>query len=392
MEQARQAIEQIDASLLTLLEKRMDQVVTIGQYKKENNLPINDLNREEKLLEGLKDKVNNRDYWEAVEKVYQEIFKTSKTMQETLKDDLKEAVKGFQPETRSDLAAEELLQENAVAYFGAEGSYTHEAMGAYFPELLEGQGKGFSRFDEVVAAVVEGRCSYGILPIENSSTGSIHPVYDLLGKMPIQIVGEIKRPIEHYLMASRETDLEKLEVVYSHHQALSQCQSYLYQKGWPQRPVESSSHGAQLAAQNKKSAAIGSKMAAALHGLEILEGPINDYGLNQTRFIVFQRECHGDAPKSKDFSEAEKAARKAIGLSFRLKHESGTLVEVLTIFSKRQLNLLKIESRPIGERPFEYQFYLDFEGLMAEEVVQEALEEIKSKTTWLKVLGSWEKA
>lgn len=384
MEQAREAIEQIDATLLMLLEKRMDQVVTIGQYKKENNLPINDLNREEKLLEGLKDRVKNRDYWEAVEKVYQEIFKTSKTMQETLKDGLEKAV--------DDVAAEELLQENAVAYFGAEGSYTHEAMGVYFPELLEGQGEGFSRFDEVVAAVVEGRCSYGILPIENSSTGSIHAVYDLLGKMPIQIVGEIKRPIEHYLMASRETDLEKLKVVYSHHQPLSQCQSYLYLKGWPQQPVESSSHGAQLAAQNKNTAAIGSKMAAALHGLEILEGPINDYGLNQTRFIVFQRECHGDAPKSKDFSEAEKTARKAIGLSFRLKHESGTLVEVLTIFSKRQLNLLKIESRPIGERPFEYQFYLDFEGLMAEEVVQEALEEIKSKTTWLKVLGSWEKA
>lgn len=385
MEKARQTIEEIDATLLALLEKRMDQVVTIGQYKKENNLPINDLNREEKLLMALKDKVQNPHYWEGVEKVYQEIFKTSKAVQREINNAPRES------------KSHKVQTETKVAYFGAEGSYTHDAMCAYFPELEAGLGKGFSRFDEVVAAVVEGHCSYGVLPIENSSTGSIHPVYDLLGKMPIQIVGEIKRPIEHYLMGSRELDLEKLEVVYSHHQALSQCQSYLYQKGWAQRPVESSSHGAQLAAQNKKSAAIGSKLAASLHGLEILEGPINDYGLNQTRFIVFQREdlstlAERESSVLKEFSTVETTARKAIGLSFRLRHESGTLAEVLTIFSKRQLNLLKIESRPIGERPFEYQFYLDFEGLMTEEGVQEALEEIKGKTTWLKVLGSWAKA
>lgn len=385
MEKARQTIEEIDATLLALLEKRMDQVVTIGQYKKENHLPINDFNREEKLLMALKDKVQNPGYWEGVEKVYQEIFKTSKAVQREIND------------THHESKSHKVQTETKIAYFGAEGSYTHDAMCAYFPDLEAASGKGFSRFDEVVTAVVEGVCIYGVLPIENSSTGSIHTVYDLLGKSPIQIVGEIKRPIEHYLMGCKGLDLEKLEGVYSHPQALSQCQSYLYQKGWAQRPVESSSHGAQLAVQNKKSAAIGSKMAAVLHGLEILEGPINDYGENQTRFIVFQREdqstlAEGEASVLKDFSAAETTARKAIGLSFRLRHESGTLVEVLTLFSKRQLNLLKIESRPIGERPFEYQFYLDFEGVMTEAGVQEALKEMKAKTTWLKVLGSWEKA
>ncbi len=374
MEKARQAIEEIDATLLMLLEKRMDQVMTIGQYKKENNLPISDLGREEKLLEGLKDKVSNHNYWEAVEKVYQEIFKTSKDMQLVIKAAAEEEKE--EEKEKEDVPETEIQ----VAFFGAEGSYTHEAMCVYFPNLIAGQGKGFSHFDEVVAAVVEGGCSYGILPIENSSTGSIYPVYDLLGKMPIQIVGEIKRPIEHYLMAKKDTNLDKLEVVYSHHQPLSQCQSYLYNKGWRQSAVDSSSHGAQLASLNDNTAAIGSKMAAALHGLEIIEGPINDYGLNQTRFIIFQKE-----------GAETLAGAKAISLSFRLKHQSGTLVEVLTLFSKRNLNLLKIESRPIGELPFEYQFYLDFEGIMAEEVVQEALEELKSKTTWLKILGGWEK-
>lgn len=379
MERARQIIEEIDATLLALLERRMDQVVTIGQYKKENNLPISDLQREEQLLVALKDRVKNPDYWQGVEKVYQEIFKTSKEMQGALQaSPLKET-----PRPAS---------EKRVAFFGAEGSYTHDAMTSYFQDLKSEEGEGFARFEAVVEAVVEGFCEFGILPIENSSTGSIHAVYDLLGKAPIQIVGEIKRPIEHYLMGRQDLNLEKLEVVYSHHQALSQCQSYLYHKGWAQRPVESSSHGAKLALENTNTAAIGSKVAAELHGLEILEGPINDYGLNQTRFIIFQRE--GTKPHRGTetlFEGCSKASPKAIGLSFRLKHESGTLAEVLGVFSKRKLNLLKIESRPIGDLPFEYQFYLDFEGLMTEEVVKEALAALTEKTTWLKVLGSWEK-
>ncbi len=406
MEKARQAIEAIDLNILKLLENRMDQVRQIGQYKKENNMPVNDLSREEKLLEGLKNRVHNQAYWDTVEKVYQTIFTTSKALQTDIQEiNTQDTQQEVSEEFQGDLLAK--FQENTVAYFGALGSYTHEAKTAYFPQTEEGQCIGFSSFEQVVAAVVEGTCQFGILPIENSSTGSIYTVYDLIGKMPIEIVGEIKRPIAHYLMAKEKTNLGKLEVVYSHHQALSQCQSYLYEKGWHQRAVDSSSDGARLASQNPNTAAIGSLGAAALYGLEIFEGPINDFGLNQTRFIIFKRE----GAEAKTF---EATTPRVIGLSFRLKHQSGTLAEVLTVFSKRQLNLLKIESRPIGDKPFEYQFYMDFETRATQSElegdlpavqsnqdgaaptpnspVEEALQELAEKTTWLKILGSWEKA
>lgn len=393
----RNQVDVIDAGIVALLEERMDCSLKIGRYKEKHQMAVEDQGREAQLLKGLRVKTRNADYWEAIEVIYREIFQVSKVAQAASARaveglEISEAKKQNLPKPETAQAC----QQPIVAYFGQRGSYTHEAMKRYFPKVEDSQ--SYLSFETVVEAVVYGDCRYGILPIENSSTGSIHAVYDLLGKEPIQIVGEICCPIEHYLMAAKGVEKAKLKTVYSHPQALSQCERYLLKEGFASETVDSSSKGAALAsAPGSDCGAIASLAAAKQYDLEILEGPIGDYEMNQTRFIVFEaiddnlneyKETNSKLPANLPNTPTKPTV---IGISFQIPNQCGQLFQILNIFYETELNLLKIESRPIGERPFEYQFYIDFEGQLSTEGVQSAIHRLEAKTTWLKVLGTWEK-
>ncbi len=366
LEACRAAIDAIDEQLLSLLEARLAQVEQVGLYKKEKQLAVKDTSREAALLKRLEQKSTQKENWQRIAPIFKEILEVSREQQKAC------------------LAMEADLP--TVAYFGQPGSYTHEAMKRYFKTETEGQSA--QSFEAVAEAVLSGACVYGVLPIENSSTGSIHAVYDLLGQHPLRIVGEIRCPIEHYLLAQKGTGRAQVQKVYSHPQALSQCQRYLAAGGYLAEAVSSSSQGASLAAKHSETAAIGNLEAALLYGLEILDGPINDYGLNQTRFIIFKAD---DGTVDGTYKNGDTGGSKGIGMTFQIPNLCGKLCQVLKIFEDCQLNLLKIESRPIGERPFEYQFYMDFEGELGGAAVREALAQLKEQTIWMKVLGTWER-
>lgn len=368
LEACRAEIDAIDEQLLSLLEARLAQVEQVGLYKKEKQMAVKDASREAALLKRLEQKSAQKDNWKHLEPIFKGILEVSRARQQ---DCLKQAAQVVQP---------------TVAYFGQPGSYTHEAMKRYFKAGAEGTST--PSFEAVAKAVLSGVCDYGVLPIENSSTGSIHAVYDLLGQHPLRIVGELRCPIEHYLLAQKGTGRAAVQKVYSHPQALSQCQQYLTAAGYLAAAVSSSSQGAAQAAQNQAAAAIGNLEAARLYDLEILDGPINDYGLNQTRFIIFQAD-EENASSTNQMAADDRA--NSIGITFQIPNLCGKLCQVLKIFEACQLNLLKIESRPIGERPFEYQFYVDFEGKLSGAAVREALGKLKEQTIWMKVLGTWER-
>lgn len=352
----RQTVDLIDLKMVELIEERLKAVKAIGETKSTLGLEVKDPAREKMLLHRLREVVKEKGNWPVVEAVYEQVLKTSRDVQSQ--------------------------SQPRYAYFGAEGSYTHGAMLAYLqkkPSIMIGH----KTFQGVVEAVVNKRADYGFLPIENSTTGSITQVYDLIGRGDIEIVGEVTSAIEHYLLAPKGLKLEQVEKVYSHPQALSQCKLYLNKHKWRRHEVSSSAQGAALVAKqsHKAHAAIGSLYAASQYNLEVLGGPLNDYGPNQTRFIVFARRGEND------LSHCDRMA-----VRLQIPHICGQLYHILEVFYKNQLNLLKIESRPIGNKPFEYEFFIDFEGGYGSSEIKKAMKELEKLSTDLQILGAWKKS
>lgn len=352
----RDNIDAIDAQMVALIEDRLRLIKAIGENKNTLGLPVFDPAREEKLLGKLRARVSENQNWPVVEAVYEQVLRTSREIQQK-----------SQPK---------------YAFFGAEGSYTHGALLKYLEGKVPQCALGHKTFHGVVDSVVKGRADIGLLPIENSTTGSITQVYDLIGRGDIEIVGEVTCAIEHYLLAPKGLELKHIQKVYSHPQALSQCKLYLNKQKWRRHEVSSSGQAASMVAKHpeKPHAAVGSLAAAKQYELDVIEGPLNDFGPNQTRFIVFAR--RGE----QDLSHCD-----TVGVRLQMPHICGQLYHVLEVFYKHNLNLLKIESRPIGEKPFEYEFFIDFEADFGSEVLKNALTALESLTTDLQVMGGWRK-
>lgn len=264
-----------------------------------------------------------------------------------------------------------------IALQGVEGAYSYEAMLKVFGQMPY---KCFDAFDGVFEAVSSGETSLGILPIENSSTGSITAVYDLLNQHDVHIVGETTIKITHHLMAYGYVDVEDIEIVYSHQQGYDQCQSFF--KKHPNIhfiPYKNTALSAQKIADEKRKnqAAVASSLAAKQFGLEIIEEAINDQECNYTRFIIISRE-----PK-----ECEKANK--ISVQSVISHTPGSLYKMLSCFESENINMLKIESRPIKNKTWEYIFYIDFEGNVKEDRVKRVLEHMKNYSIDFKLLGNY---
>ncbi len=264
-----------------------------------------------------------------------------------------------------------------VAFQGEHGAYSEEAIRQHFG--AEVQTLPCRTFEEIFIAVEEGRADFGVLPVENAVAGSINKAYDLLLEHDLRVSGEIYLSVRHHLMAPKGTRMEDVRRVRSHPQALAQCEDYLARHGWHPEPwYDTAGSAKDLAADPQPGvAALASRLAAEIYGLEILDSDVQDLPWNITRFFVIG---HQEAPLS---------PHSKTSLVFAVPHRPGALNRCLDEFARRGLNLTKLESRPRRNRPWQYVFYLDFEGHWQDPVCQEALVGLLSRAAFVKLLGSY---
>lgn len=272
-----------------------------------------------------------------------------------------------------------------LGYLGPAGSFSWEAAQKYAEKLNETvQEVAFKDIDAIFAAVAAGEIEAGVVPLENSLEGSVNITLDLLAhEYDLQVIGEVVLPVHHCLLGRPGTKMGEIKTIYSHPQALAQCRRTL-KTLFPEicrRETGSTAEAVRLVAAGEEgAAALASRKAAELYGLEVLREGMQDEEKNWTRFVVIGREGEPVRPEK---------SRTLLVLSFP--DRPGGLYEILKIFALRGINLTKIESRPARKGLGDYIFFLEMEGAPAIPAVAEALRELKERTTWLKILGTYEK-
>jgi prephenate dehydratase len=261
-----------------------------------------------------------------------------------------------------------------LAYQGEPGAYSEAAALQYAPHT---QTLPCKTFDEVFEAVEQNRVTHGIVPMENSIGGTIHRNYDLLVDHEIPITGEVQIDVVHCLQALPGTKLDEIKIVYSHPQALAQCERYLKDLGVTVEAVYDTAGGAKLVAEQKLkgAAALASRRAAEVFGLEVLQEAVQDYEFNITRFFVIGGALPTDANKTT--------------IVFALPSTPGSLFKALSVFALRDINLSKLESRPIRGRPWEYLFYVDIDARRDDLACARALTQLGEFAKWTRVLGTY---
>lgn len=344
LSEIRAEIDEADKQLIDAFAKRMDCSRRVAEYKHENGMPIFDPEREQQILD--KAGKNAGVYGDSARLLYSSIMELSRALQHDLLGSGEElnstilCAKSCVPFDKKSLR---------IACFGVAGTYAHRAE----KQLFHGAEPKFcASFHDVFSALRNDEADFGIVPIENSSAGSVTDVYDLMLKYRFYIAAAIDIPIDHCLAAKKDTVLGAVRTVYSHSQALAQCSEYIRTRGLEKREYISTAAAAEMVAKSSDAdiAAICSEEAASEYGLEILLRGFQNAPQNTTRFIVISKELYIE-------EDADK-----ISLCFSLPHRTGSLYNILCRFAAEGLNLTKIESRPKANTPFEYLFYLDFTG------------------------------
>ena len=270
-----------------------------------------------------------------------------------------------------------------VAFQGERGAFSEAAAIAHFGADIEPV--PCEEFDDVFRCVADGVCDRGMVPIENSLGGSIHRNYDLLLRHDLAIIGEENLRVVHNLLALPDVKLEDLQRVYSHPQGLAQCEGTLERLGLERVPMYDTAGSAKYVREQgiRDGAAIASRRAAEVYGLAILMEGIEDDPENYTRFLALARE----APPPPPLDVPAKTS-----LVFAASNVPGSLFKALSVFALRDIDLTKIESRPLKGKPFEYYFYLDFAGSLADPRCQKALDHLAEYASYLRILGSYLKA
>jgi prephenate dehydratase len=265
-----------------------------------------------------------------------------------------------------------------VAFQGEAGAYSEEAVFGYFGDA---ETVPCETFDAVFESVTSGNCDSALIPIENSLAGSIHQNYDLLLRNDLFIVGEYLLRVRHCLIALPGVTMPEIRKAISHPQALGQCAAYLRRHGIKPEAAYDTAGSARLLKESgaRDSAAIASRRAAELYGMQILEEGIEDNVENYTRFLAIGRE-----PTVPDASREAKTS-----IVFTLNNQPGALFKALSVFALRDIDLTKIESRPLPGKPWEYLFYIDFIGATHEETARKALDHLGEYALMLRVLGSY---
>jgi chorismate mutase/prephenate dehydratase len=266
--------------------------------------------------------------------------------------------------------------ETRVAYLGPEGTFCEQAARKYFSRAVF---IPYPNITDVFVALEIGDTEYSVVPTENSTDGSIPLTLDSLLKSNVMICGEVELKVVHNLIAKPATKLHEIEVILSHPQALAQCRQFI-KSTFPSaelRNVSSTAKAVELLKDIDNAAAIGTEAAANRMGMAVLKRQIEDESNNITRFFVLGKD------------DAKPSGRDKTSLVFSAKHVPGSLYRVLEVFAVRNINLTKIESRPDKKRPWNYVFYLDFDGHRTDAVVREALDSMRKRCISLKVLGSY---
>lgn len=366
LETLRARIDEVDTNLLELFEQRMEIAREIARYKDENGLPVLDAERERALLQKHIARVKDHHLAAGTEAFFRQLMSLSKDEQRRL---TQKPVSGTAPAAQTD----------GIAYQGVPGAYGEEALIAYFGDKA-GRNPA-QRFEDVVLAVLRGEAPYGVLPIENSTTGAVIEVHELLERHCFHIVGEVIIRIEHCLLGVPGARIEDIQKVYSHPQGLQQCARYLEaHPDWEQIPYYNTAVSARFVSEKKQKAlaAIASRHAAEEYGLEILSPDIHDSARNHTRFIVIAAQPDG---KKSD----------KVSILLRLNNTSGTLFSALKPLAEAGINLLRIEARP-ADKNWEYLFFIDFQGEQDDPRIEPVLEELKSRSRSCRLLGRYQSA
>ncbi|MBQ9839161.1 MAG: bifunctional chorismate mutase/prephenate dehydratase [Oscillospiraceae bacterium] len=374
MKDLRMEIDKIDDQLVQLFNQRMDIAARIADYKKANNLPILVPSREREKLQDVAQKagIEMENYARVL---YSMIFELSRSYQSkhnlsktTLHDQIMDAIEN---------TPKLFPGAPMVACQGVEGAYSQIACEKIFksPFIMY-----FKSFEGVFNAIDNGLCQYGILPIENSTAGSVKKVYDLMIRHNFSIVRSFRLKIDHNLLAKKGTKLSDIKEIYSHEQALNQCADFLADlNGVKIIPVENTAVAAKMVSQSQRSdvAALSSRGCAELYGLSCIASSVQDKGNNRTRFICISKNLE-------IYPGSDKTSIMMI-----LNHKPGALYKVLARMYVLGINVIKLESRPIPDRDFEFMFYFDLEtSIYSEEFVQ-LMCELDELCEEFKYLGSY---
>lgn len=359
LDEQRKIIDDIDTKLVELLEARMTACEEVGNIKLRNGMKILDAERERLVLADRVSRVNNQGYQRYTEEIFKSIMSQSRRLQKSI-------ARTYDDGSRLN---------GRAAYQGVDGSFGSEAAAAVFEENIY----NVRTFEDVFVEVICDRADFGVLPVENYSTGSIIDVLDLLVKYEVYIVGETYVDVRQCLVGTSDADIDDIAQVYSHEQGFYQSREYLSDKDWIQNKVVNTAIAASMVAEmgDKTKAAICSARAANIYGLKILKPNINFASNNRTRFIIISKTPIIDEANDK------------ISLIFSVPHVSGSLCEALGFFRDKGVNMAKIESRPIAERHGDYLFYADLEGNISRTNVNEALSKLQSYVPSYRFLGNY---
>jgi len=348
--QLREQIDCLDSQILTLLNRRARLAARIGQLKSQDRASVYVPSRERQIFARLVEGNTGPLSHEAVRAIYREIISASRALEEPLR----------------------------IAYFGPEATFTHMAAREQFGS--QAVFVPVATIPQVFAEVEHAQADYGVVPVENSSEGSVAITLDMFVSSPLNIISEVSLEIRHCLL-SRAPRLNHIKRVLAHPQALAQCRRWLAVNlpGIPTEETTSNSRAAELAAADRKLAAIAGQLAAEQYKLNVLAANIQDQAANFTRFAVLGREQQADRPSGHDKTS----------LLLSVHDEVGALYRALKPFADNALNLLRIESRPLKGRPWEYLFFIDVEGHINDESIARALREIQPLCPLVKVLGSY---
>ena len=374
LQDLRARIDAVDDEILRLFQERMNISSGIAEYKKANNLPVMDLKRERDKLSDLIEK-SSGEFKSYTSVLYSLLFELSRSYQDRIlypSSDLKEKVSYAIDNTNK------LFPPCAtVACQGVEGAYSQHACEKLFqiPRIMY-----FNNFAGIFASIDKGLCDYGVLPIENSTAGSVKQIYDLMMYYNFNIVRSVRVKVDHNLLAKKGVDISKIREIYSHEHALAQCTNFINSlDNVKVTVVENTAVAAKMVAESDRDdvAAISSRSCAPLYGLDCLASSVQDKGNNYTRFICI----------SKNLEIYPGADRTS--LMMIISHKPGALYRVLARFYALGINLVKLESRPIPDRDFEFMFYFDFDGDISSPDVLILLGEMENSSDKFVFLGSY---
>ncbi len=370
----RRQLDELDSELLRLFNRRMEIAGDIALWKRDNGMRVLDLRREKEKLRTLEAQCPE-EMREYAASLFSLVMELSRSYQNRI----------LHPESAETLAIERALQETPrlfpetamVACQGVEGAYSGIACEKLFvrPSTFY-----FSTFDAVFAAIEKGLCRYGVIPVENSTAGTVNAVYDLMRRHDFRIVRSVRVKVDHNLLVRPGTKLEDIREIYSHPQAIAQCAAFL--QTLPKAkviPCENTALAAKMAAESAEPgiAALSSRACSRLYGLDVLKSDVQDSGNNYTRFVCISRSLE-------IYPGADRTSVMMV-----LPHEPGSLYKLLSRFNALGINVTKLESRPMPERSFEFMFYFDFETSVYSPRFIQLMGELGELTDEYEYLGSY---